>query len=145
MISSTAALPGLSTRYIGTGDIALFHSVVELKGLSDLLKNVLDRAAYAISGMVQGSVASPKTQTGKAIALSMVGPCDKCASTVQASLQEAGYQVIGFHAAGICERAMEDMISQGLFQGVLIFQPGESERTFLVYEGWRFQPTGIRR
>ena len=26
MISSTAALPGLSTRYIGTGDIALFHS-----------------------------------------------------------------------------------------------------------------------
>ena len=29
MISSTAALPGLSTRYIGTGDIVLFHSVVQ--------------------------------------------------------------------------------------------------------------------
>jgi uncharacterized protein (UPF0261 family) len=30
MISSTAALPGLSTRYIGTGDILLFHSVIEI-------------------------------------------------------------------------------------------------------------------
>ena len=52
MISSTAALPGLSTRYIGTGDIALFHSVVEISGISDLLKNVMDRGAQAVAGMV---------------------------------------------------------------------------------------------
>ncbi|MDA8305841.1 MAG: Tm-1-like ATP-binding domain-containing protein, partial [Deltaproteobacteria bacterium] len=32
MVSSTAALPGLSTRYIDTGDIVLFHSVVEISG-----------------------------------------------------------------------------------------------------------------
>ncbi len=119
MISSAAALPGLSTRYIGTGDIALFHSVVELSGLSDLLKNVFDRAACAIAGMVREGITSPKTEKGKAIALSMVGPCDKCASAVQGGLEEAGYQVIGFHAAGICDRAMEEMISQGLFQGVV--------------------------
>ena len=49
MISSTAALPGLSTRYIGTGDIILFHSVVEMSGVSDLLKNVIDRAAHALA------------------------------------------------------------------------------------------------
>ncbi len=48
MVSSTAALPGLSTRYIDTGDIALFHTVVEITGLSDLLKNLLDRAALSI-------------------------------------------------------------------------------------------------
>ena len=64
MISSAAALPGLSTRYIGTGDIALFHSVIELSGLSALLKNVFDRAAGAIAGMVQGNVTSPKTDKG---------------------------------------------------------------------------------
>ena len=51
MISSTAALPGLSTRYIGTGDIALFHSVIEISGVTDLLKNVMDRAAHALAGM----------------------------------------------------------------------------------------------
>jgi uncharacterized protein (UPF0261 family) len=53
MISSTAALPGMSTRYIDTGDIALIHSVVEISGLSDVLKNVIDRGAYAICGMAE--------------------------------------------------------------------------------------------
>jgi len=124
MISSAAALPGLSTRYIGTGDIALFHSVIELSGLSDLLKNVFDRAAGAVAGMVQGKVTSPKTGEGKAIALAMLGPCDNCAKSVQVALQQSGYQVIGFHAAGICDRAMEEMISLGLFRGVIDLAPG---------------------
>jgi uncharacterized protein (UPF0261 family) len=124
MISSAAALPGLSTRYIGTGDIILFHSVIELSGLSDLLKNVFDRASCALAGMVQGSITSPGTGKGTAIALTMLGPCDECASRVQAELQKAGYQVIGFHAAGICDRAMEEMISQKLFQGVVDLAPG---------------------
>ena len=124
MISSAAALPGLSTRYIGTGDIALFHSVVELSGLSNLLKNVFDRAAGAVAGMVQGKVTSPKTGEGKAIALAMLGPCDNCANSVQMDLQKSGYQVIGFHAAGICDRAMEEMISLELFQGVIDLAPG---------------------
>ena len=124
MISSTAALPGLSTRYIGTGDIALFHSVIEISGLSDLLKNVMDRAAHAMAGMVQGTVTSPRAQAGKAIALTMLGPCEKCASSVRTALEAAGCQVIGFSAAGIGDRAMEEMISQGLFQGVVDLAPG---------------------
>jgi uncharacterized protein (UPF0261 family) len=124
MISSAAALPGLSTRFIGTGDIILFHSVIELSGLSDLLKNVLERAAHALGGMVQGKITSPRTDKGKAVALSMMGPCDKCASRVQAELQKSGYQVIGFHAAGICDRAMEEMISQRLFQGIVDLSTG---------------------
>jgi uncharacterized protein (UPF0261 family) len=124
MISSAAALPGLSTRFIGTGDIILFHSVIELSGLSDLLKNVLERAAHALSGMVQGKITSPRTGKGKSLALSMMGPCDECASRVQAELQKSGYQVIGFHAAGICDRAMEEMISQRLFQGIVDLSTG---------------------
>jgi uncharacterized protein (UPF0261 family) len=124
MISSTAALPGLSTRYIGTGDIALFHSVIEISGLSDLLKNVMDRAAHAMAGMVNGTITSPKAGKGKAIAITMLGPCEQCASSVRMSLEQKGYQVIGFSAAGIGDRAMEEMISQGLFQGVIDLAPG---------------------
>ena len=124
MISSTAALPGLSTRYIGTGDISLFHSVIEISGLSDLLKNVMDRAARALAGMVSDDIASPKTEKGKAIALTMLGPCEKCASSVRAAMEQSGYQIIGFSAAGIGDRAMEDMIAAGLFQGVIDLAPG---------------------
>lgn len=124
MISSTAALPGLSTRYIGTGDIALFHSVIEISGLSDLLKNVLDRAAAAMAGQVQDDIVSPRSAAGKAIALTMLGPCEKCASSVRDALTREGYQVIGFSAAGVCDRAMEDMIADGLFSGVVDLAPG---------------------
>ncbi len=124
VISSTAALPGLSTRYIGTGDIALFHSVIEIAGLSNLLKNVMDRAAHAIAAMAHDTVTSLVTGEGKAIALTMLGPCEKCASIVRMALEKKGYQVIGFSAAGIGDRAMEQMIAEGFFQGVVDLAPG---------------------
>lgn len=124
MISSTAALPGLSTRYIGKGDIMLFHSVIEISGLSAPLKNVLDRAVYAVSGMLSDDITSPKSKGVKSIAITMLGPCEGCASRVRAGLEEAGYEVIGFSAAGISDRAMEEMIKQGMFDGVIDLAPG---------------------
>ncbi len=124
MISSTAALPGLSTRYIGTGDIVLFHSVIEISGITDLLKNVIDRASHTIAGMVQDSITPARAGTGKSIALTMLGPCEKCASSVRIKLEQAGHQVIGFSAAGICDKAMEEMISDNFFHGVIDLAPG---------------------
>jgi uncharacterized protein (UPF0261 family) len=124
MISSTAALPGLSTRYIGTGDIILFHSVIEISGVTDLLKNVMDRAACALAGMVQGEVTSSRDEAAKAIAMTMLGPCEQCASSVRKILEGSGYQVTGFSAAGISDRAMEEMVAAGLFQGVIDLAPG---------------------
>jgi len=124
MVSSTAALPGLSTRYIGTGDIVLFHSVVEISGVTDLLRNVLDRAAGAVAGMVEDDISSPRASTGRAVALTMLGPCEQCAGAVQKALEDEGFQVIGFSAAGIGDRAMEAMIREGLFQAVVDLAPG---------------------
>jgi uncharacterized protein (UPF0261 family) len=127
MISSSAALPGLSTRYIGTGDIALFHTVIELSGLSPHLCNVLNRAARSICAMVQEPHFSPENARRpgqKQIALSMFGPCDQCAHMVQEGLTQSGFQAIGFHAAGIGDRAMEEMIAQNFFDGVIDLAPG---------------------
>jgi len=127
MVSSSAALPGLSTRYIGTGDIVLFHTVIELSGLSPHLQNVLNRAARAVWAMAQEprfSAEAAKGTTQKQIALSMFGPCDSCAHLVQDGLTQAGFQVIGFHAAGICDRAMEEMLAEGYFDGVVDLAPG---------------------
>jgi uncharacterized protein (UPF0261 family) len=124
MVSSTAALPGLSTRYIGTGDIALLHSVIEIAGLSDMLRNVIDRAACAMAGMVSQSVTLPGRTGSRPIAMTMLGPCEQCASRVRALLDGEGFQITGFSAAGVCDRAMEEMIGQGFFQGVIDLAPG---------------------
>jgi uncharacterized protein (UPF0261 family) len=74
--------------------------------------------------MVQGNITSPKSEKKNAIALTMLGPCEKCASSVRMALEQKGYQVIGFSAAGIGDRAMEDMIAAGYFHGVIDLAPG---------------------
>ena len=125
MVSSTAALPGLSTRYIGKGDIALFHTVIEIAGLSALLKQALDRAAQAICAMARVPAPEGRRAEGRtAVALTMLGPCEHCASAVRKQLEKAGCQVIGFSAAGISDAAMEDMVRQGLFDAVIDLAPG---------------------
>jgi uncharacterized protein (UPF0261 family) len=127
MVSSTAALPGLSTRYIGTGDVILFHTVIEISGLSKPLCNVLERAAVAIvamSAVEPLTVESSRSDGRPLIALSMFGPTEHCASHIQKRLENEGYQVIGFSAAGICDRAMERMIGSQFFDGVVDLTPG---------------------
>lgn len=127
MISSTAALPGLATRYIDTGDLLLFHTVVEISGLSPLLKNILDRAAAAACGLANTPVLSPEEACGgdrPLVAMSMFGPCERCAHEVRLKLEAAGFDVIGYSAAGVCDRAMETMIEEGYFCGVVDLAPG---------------------
>jgi uncharacterized protein (UPF0261 family) len=124
LVSSAAAIPGLSTRFIQTSDIVLFSSVVEIAGLTGLLKNVLDRAVLAMAGMLRGPVTQPSADRSKAIAMTMLSPCEGCARAVRAALEKRAYPVVGFHATGMGDRAMEAMISEGLFRGVIDLAPG---------------------
>lgn len=128
-VSSTASLPGLASRYIGTADIALMHSVVEFGGLDSLMKNALARAAGAICGMVEGSAKAPITLPGKGekplVAMTHFGLCQECAASVRKQVEKRGYQVVGFSAAGIGDRAMEEMIErQNMFGAVIDLAPG---------------------
>lgn len=123
-VSSTASLPAFASRYIGTADIVLMHSVVEIAGLNNLMKNVLSRAAGAICGMVEGSIKVPISLSNKGekplIAMTHFGPCEECAKNVRERLEQKGYQVIGFSAGGIGDRAMEEIIEQQNIFGALI-------------------------
>ncbi len=127
MVSSTAALPGLATRYIGTGDIAVLHTVIEISGLSSPMINLLDRSAAAITAMAEVApltVDSARADGKPVVAMSMFGPTEKCAHNVRTMLENRGFQVIGFSAAGVCDRAMEAMIAAGFFDCVVDLAPG---------------------
>ncbi|MFC1942340.1 Tm-1-like ATP-binding domain-containing protein [Chloroflexota bacterium] len=128
-VSSTASLPGFASRYIGTSDITLMHSVVEIAGLNDLMRNVLSRAAGAICGMAEGSGKVPVSFPGKGekplIAMTHFGTCEECAVSVRRRLEQRGYQVIGFSAAGVGDRAMEEILTrQDIFAAVIDLAPG---------------------
>ena len=128
-LSSTASLPGFASRLIGTSDIALMHSVVEIAGLNRMLRNALARAAGAICGMVEGSaeisLSLSKNKEHPLIAMTHFGPCENCAAHVRKELENNGYEVIGFSAAGIGDRAMEQIVeTQNIFSAVIDLAPG---------------------
>lgn len=129
-VSSTASLPGFAPRYIGTADITLMHTVVEIAGLNSLMRNVLARAAGAICGMVEGAAGAYRSVKGEGkaarrVAMTHFGPCEQCAVHVRKGLEQKGYEVIGFSAAGIGDRAMEEIIEQqGVFSAVIDLAPG---------------------
>jgi uncharacterized protein (UPF0261 family) len=93
------------------------------------MKNVLSRAAGAICGMVEGSAKVPVSLLiegeKKLVAMTHFGPCEGCAVLVRKQLEQRGYQVIGFSAAGVGDRAMEDILErQGIFAAVIDLAPG---------------------
>ena len=127
MLSSMAAVPAYAGGYFGTKDIAILHSVVDVVGFNPLVKDVLKRAAGAICGMVElggGPNSIPKTVREKElIALTEFKFSEECCSHVRHLLEEKGFEVIPFHAQGMGDRAMEDLIGEGLFQGVMDIVP----------------------
>ena len=124
MVSSMASVPAYAAMYIGTRDITMMHSVVDISGMNDLTKAVLKRAAGGICGMVAASDGPVKpTSTSPLIALTMFKFAEECGQHCIELLEKKGYTVIPFHAQGIGDSAMEDLIGQGLFQGVIDLVP----------------------
>ena len=127
MLSSTAAMSAYAGGYFGTKDIAMIHSVVDIAGLNPLVKDVLKRTAGAICGMVEmgeGLSFLPSVARKKdLIALTEFKFSEECCSHVRRLLEEKGFEVIPFHAQGIGDRAMEDLIGEGFFQGVMDIVP----------------------
>ncbi|MEM2684213.1 MAG: Tm-1-like ATP-binding domain-containing protein [Candidatus Nezhaarchaeales archaeon] len=135
MISSTAGMPAYVAQYIGTNDVMLLHSVLDIAGLNDFIKNVLERGAGAICGAIETvttTTAALLTKKEKPlIAITEFGFSEKCCTKVKELLKQKGYEVIAFHAQGVGDRAMEDLLRQGYFDGVIDVVPaGVSENLF---------------
>jgi uncharacterized protein (UPF0261 family) len=57
--------------------------------------------------------------TRPAIAITMLGITTPCVMRVKDSLENQGYDVVPFHANGTSGPAMEQLIEQGMFEGVI--------------------------
>jgi len=105
--------------YVGTRDITMIHAVVDLVGLNPITRVILDNAAGAIVGMVAGAAV---VNVGRSlIAATSFGISPISAELARPLLEEKGYEMVTFHANGMGGRALEELIGQGLFAGVLDF------------------------
>jgi uncharacterized protein (UPF0261 family) len=122
LMISTVASRDMSEQ-ISTKDITMMHSVIDMVGLNAVSKKILDNAAGAIVGMVEGKVTLKATKP--LIGVTSFGFCTTGAMHVRSYLEKHGYEMVAFHANGIGGMAMEDLVDQGLLSGVLDFATHE--------------------
>jgi uncharacterized protein (UPF0261 family) len=115
MVSTLAA--GNVAPYVGTKDIVMFPSIVDVSGINRVSRVLLSRAAGAICGMVE--MVPPGGDDKPLIAASMFGNTTDCVNQAKGILEEAGYEVLVFHSTGMGGRVMEGLIESGLVEGVL--------------------------
>lgn len=114
---TTLAAKDLS-RQIGSKDITLMPSVVDVAGLNSISKRLMSQAAAAICAMAKVSTTDDDAPSGS-IAISMFGNTTACVDKCSELLKKQGYEVFAFHATGVGGRTMEALIREGCFDAVL--------------------------
>jgi len=116
MVSTMAG--GDVSSYVGTSDIIMVPSVVDVAGINRISRKIYSNAAKAIAGMVKVESFSP-VEEKPLIAASMFGNTTKCIDQASANLNKKGYEMVVFHAVGTGGRTMEKLIGNAYFEGVL--------------------------
>jgi uncharacterized protein (UPF0261 family) len=119
LIVSTVA-SGDTRAYVGTSDIAMLHSVVDVAGINRISERILANAAAAVAGMALAAAAFvPVAPSRPLIGATMFGVTTPCVTTARETLEARGYEVLVFHATGIGGRAMEALMRAGFITGAL--------------------------
>jgi uncharacterized protein (UPF0261 family) len=118
LVSTLAS--GQTRPFVGDKDILLLNAVVDFAGINRISRRVLGQAAAAMAGMVAGRESTSGLDEGRPlIAATMFGVTTPCVMRAREVLEQAGYEVIVFHATGSGGQAMESLIADGMFAGVL--------------------------
>jgi uncharacterized protein (UPF0261 family) len=102
------------SAYVGTADITMMPSVVDVAGINSISRAIYANAAGAIAGMVAlRESLPPLAETQPLITASMFGNTTACVSRAQKTLEAQGYEVLVFHATGTGGKTMEALIASG--------------------------------
>ncbi|NBI07144.1 Tm-1-like ATP-binding domain-containing protein [Senegalia massiliensis] len=116
MVSTVAA--GDTSFYIGTSDLIMMPSVVDVAGLNRVSTQIFQNAAHAIAGMLKFE--SKKIEHKKPlVAATMFGLTTPAVNYATEYLEKRGYEVLIFHATGVGGKTMESLIDNGYIEGVL--------------------------
>ena len=115
MVSTVAA--GDTSHYVGIKDVVMMPSVVDVAGVNRISRQIFANAAGAIVGMVE--TGTLEAEDKPLITASMFGNTTEAVDQARAIMERHGYEVLVFHCTGAGGRTMEELISEGLIEGVL--------------------------
>lgn len=115
VLVSTAA-SGNTSNIVGTKDISLIPSVVDVAGINQISRKIYKEALGSIYGMLTMEQEEQSTQA-KTIGISMFGNTTECVEKCRNLLSNE--EVLVFHCTGIGGKTMEDLVEDGLIKAVL--------------------------
>lgn len=115
----TTVASGDTSAYVGTTDITMMPSIVDVSGLNRISRSIFANAAGAICGMVNVEKIVSTSDEKPLIAATMFGNTTRAVDNARRILEEKGYEVLVFHATGTGGRTMEMLVESGYFAGVL--------------------------
>jgi uncharacterized protein (UPF0261 family) len=134
LVSTMAS--GNTAGFVGESDMVMMHSVTDIINLNRVSRSVLSNAARAVAGMAAGK---QDTSSGERplIALTMFGVTTPCVLAVTHALETRGFETVVFHAVGSGGRAMENLIREGVVDGVVDITTSElvDEQLGGVFQG----------
>jgi uncharacterized protein (UPF0261 family) len=112
---------------VGTRDIMVVHSVVDILGLNPIACTIFDNVAAALQGMMAHGHHLPPPEEGEQyVAVTMLGNTTKAVMAAKDVLAEHGYEAVIFHSNGVGGPAMEELAEEAnLFVGVIDFTTNE--------------------
>jgi uncharacterized protein (UPF0261 family) len=129
MVSTLAS--GNVSGFVGTKDIYIANSVTDIAGLNRVSRRLIANAVNAIAGMAIGSAASPEEDHRPLVAITMFGVTTPGVLRIVRRLERHGFETIVFHAVGSGGRSMEEMIDEGLIDGVIDYTTSELTDNYL--------------
>ncbi|RDX43693.1 UPF0261 domain protein [Lentinus brumalis] len=125
LVSTMAA--GNVGPFVRDADVTVTYSVVDIAGLNDILCPILENAAAAVAGMARAyqarthaeAQADQQETRRKRIAITMFGVTTPAVTHAREVLAKYDCTPYVFHATGAGGRAMERLISEDFFDGVL--------------------------
>lgn len=118
MLSTDAS--GNIEQYVGTSDMIMMPSVVDVAGLNSISMRIFKNAAFAMAGMLKFEhIDAEKVEKKPIIAATMFGVTTPAIDFAREYLEARGYEVLVFHATGSGGQSMETLIRDGFIKGVL--------------------------
>lgn len=124
MVSTVAS--GNTSEFVGIKDITMMFSVSDILKLNPFTRQILANAAAAACGMADVNTKFQMEKGSKPlIGMSNLGVLTRGSMHAIKFIEEAGYEVIVFHAVGSGGRAMEQMMKEGIIGAVFDYAMGE--------------------
>ena len=116
MVSTVAS--GDTGPYVGSVDVTMMYSVVDIAGVNEVSARIMANAAGALAGMA-GATVPPLGEKRPIVVASMFGVTTAAVTTARERLEELGYEVLVFHQTGAGGGSMEKLLEAGFAVGSL--------------------------